>query len=139
MDLTLEVGREPLTTVCEHCGGMYQSSAGFIHCAGGDFAIYWAALLGGGDHEQRADLAIAIGTWDKRAKGTASAFISIWPSVHGPRMSFVDPPTSGWPRNKLLSHQLTADEALRHPRRSEFLEIAELVLRGDPAVSSHLA
>jgi hypothetical protein len=138
MNLTLEVGRGPRTTVCEHCGGVYSTSVGFIYLDGGPFAIYYATLFGG-DHEQRVDLAIGIGTWDKHAEATVSAFMSIWPTVHELRMGFEDPATSGWSRTELLTHQLTGDQARRHARRGEFLAIAELVLGGDPAVSSHLA
>ena len=75
---------------------------------------------------------ICGGHWD------LGAFIGAWSTPDEYRLSFADSSDSGWAGSTLLSHQLNADEARSHPRRDEFFEVAEIVIRDDPSAREHM-
>jgi hypothetical protein len=138
MNLTIEVGREPRIRRCGHCGGLTHTTQGFVYRDGDAYAIYFATLFGT-DHQQRADLAVGIGTWEEGNAGAdLSAFMGVWSTPDEYRFSFADSSDSGWAGSTLLSHQLNADEARSHPRRDEFFEVAEIVIRDDPSARVHM-
>jgi hypothetical protein len=136
--LTIEVGAEPRTTICERCGRAAVQTTGFVYRAGNAFAIYHATLHRH-DNVHRIDLAIGIGTWQADdAVADVSAFLAVWPEDDEIRFGFVDPAQSVWSGAGLLRNQLTAEQARVSTSRDDLLRVAEGVVKDDPAVARHL-
>ena len=137
--LTLEVGREPRSTTCPHCGRETRSTAGFIYRDDDAYAVYFGSLAAH-DDGPRAILAIGIGTCGpNQDNADLSAFLSLSTTATEVRFGFIDPLNSGWSGSTVLGVQLSADQARTHRMRSDFLTVAELIARDDPAVASNLS
>lgn len=136
--LTLEVGRETRSTSCPDCGRETRTTAGFVYRDGDAYALYFASLLAH-DHGRRAILAIGIGpVRSDSTSANVSAFLNVASTQTETQFGFIDPASSGWSGSKVLGPQLAAEEARSHLMRAEFLEVAELITRDDPAVASHI-
>jgi hypothetical protein len=136
--LTIEVPDQPSSRTCPDCGRTVLDSTGFVYRDDDAFAIYHATLH---EHEGRrmVDLAIGIGTWsDDEAVADASAFLAAWSTAKELQFGFVDPLESGWHRARLMSNQMTAEQARVSELRADFLAVAELIVSDDPSVRAHL-
>jgi hypothetical protein len=136
--LALETSGEPWSTTCAHCGRSALNSSGFLYRGGDAFAVYQATLHGHADRPE-VDLGIGIGRWaEDDASADVSAFISVWATVDEIQFGFVNPDESVWGGSSLLANPLAADAARDSAIRSSMIEIAELVVREDPALARHL-
>jgi hypothetical protein len=138
-ELRLEVGRAPRTEVCSDCGGVSQSTQGSIYRNGDAFAIYFATLYAHADGP-RAQLAIGIGAWQgDGSSADSSGYLDVFLTAEAVQFGFTDPANSAWADSALLTGPLMAEDVRHHPRRGDYLAIAETIVRSDPTVASHVS
>jgi hypothetical protein len=137
--LTLEVGGEPRLTPCPDCGRETLTTTGFIYRDGDAYALYHASVPAH-DAGPRAIIGIGVGPFSEDPpSASVSAFLSVTTTPSEIQFGFIDPASSGWSESVVLGPKLTAEEARSHRMRWDFLALAELITRDDPAVASHIS
>jgi hypothetical protein len=137
-DLVLDAGEEK-TATCEHCGEPYRVIHGFVYEAGEPFAVYHAALYSR-HPDDRASLAISLGDWSESATGAARerVGIAVWPTPERIEMHIDRGSESPWEDSDVLGRLLEREEAVSHPRRGDYLRVAEFVVMHDERLRRHM-
>lgn len=134
----LEPGDEE-TAICEHCGDPYRVIHGFVYAAGEPFAVYHAGLYSRHPND-RASLAISFGDWSESASGADRERVAIqaWPTPNRIEMHIDDRSETPWDDSEVFGRVLERGEAMAHPLRADFLEVAEFVVLHDQRLREHL-
>jgi hypothetical protein len=137
-DLSIEPGEEKSAT-CEHCGDRYRVIHGFVYAAEEPFAVYHAGLYSR-HPDDRASLVISVGDWNESASVTDRERVAIqaWPTPERIEMHFDSRSETPWDDSEVFGRLLEREEALAHPRRADFLEVAEFVVLHDQRLREHL-
>jgi hypothetical protein len=137
--ISLEVGENENQSQCHCCGRAGSTGHGFIYRDGSAYAIYYVAWSSA--HPDRGvSFAVAIGEWDEgtTAMDRTCAGIEAYEGQAKIFFRFIGPDASPWANTELLGPILDRQAALKHPLKSEFLRLCEMVVRNHPAVREFL-
>jgi hypothetical protein len=136
--LSVEAG-EQRTATCDHCGQPHTVIHGFVYAAGEPFAVYQAGLYSR-HPDDRASLAISLGDWSESATGAERQRMAIQarPTPNRVEMHIDNRSETPWDDSEVLGRLLDRDEALAHPLREDYLEVAEFVILQDERLSAAL-
>lgn len=137
--LKLELGEDQKIGRCHCCGAAAKTGHGFIYKNGTPYGVYFAGWSAG--HKERGvTLAIAVGEWDEgtiREQRTCVGLEAYEGEVQI-LFRFIERESSPWTETDLLGRMISREEAVGHPLRSEFLAVAEIIVRKHPAVRQFL-
>jgi hypothetical protein len=138
-EISIEIGENKKASLCHCCGQAGCSGHGFIYKDASAYGVYYAAWAP--QHLDRGvTLAICVGDWDDDAPADARTCAGLEAYEGEGEVLFrsIGPEASPWPSSELLGPMLSRSAALAHPLKSEFLVLAEEVVRAHVAVAEFL-
>lgn len=124
---------------CECCGMSGRSAYGFVHRGESAVAFYyaWMEPAHGG---RKVSVAISVGDWDPGHEAGKRWAAALQFEAQDGEISavFTEPEASPYSDRSVLGTFLSAGEASESVLRSKFLEVAEVIIREDPSVNTHL-
>jgi len=119
---------------CEHCGSQYEHVTGFVSDDGRSHAAYFAACHGHPEHMAHID--VILGEWGEAATPNDRVHFSCF--LRPDSAMAADAPVAITADAPLLGTRLTRDEALEHPRVSEFWAVVDVLAADDPSVARNV-
>ena len=138
MGLTIEPGARVSERDCPDCGQPFQRVAGYVSCDGDRYATYIASCYHHDGHEAYFDVVFSP-TWasDVDDHETFGCRVGLIPGTTGLQASLT-PAASPFPDSTLFGRKLNRDEALEHPRLTDFWAVVDHLLENDPVVRKHI-
>lgn len=138
MTLAIEPDAEVVEHACTTCGEPFQRVTGFIHNDGDAYAVYYASCYHHVGHEAYIDI-IFSKTWDDGVDDRETFGCRVGPVAgqSDPACSLVTG-GSAFRDSALFGRKLTRDQALAHPRLSDFWAVVDHVLVNDCVVRDHV-
>src|SRR5262245_61230375 len=126
-EISLELGEDTSSRICNCCGGEMQSVYGFVYRDGDAYAVYHAGWSPA-HPESGIDLALTFGEWDEATAPESRYRVGmiICPTPTQYEFTVIDATQSTWTDGP--ERFLTRDEVLKHPLRKEFFRVGENVI-----------
>ena len=115
---------------CESCGDDFQHVTGFINDEGGAYAVYFAACHAHPEHEAQID--IVLGSWG--VEPPIDDHLTFSCRLRPDRAMAVDATLATLSDDPLLGRRLSREQALAHPKVSDFWMVVDFLAASDPTI-----
>lgn len=136
MDLSMD--HQSLTLTCPDCDTEFLVLRGSVYDAAEPVGLYLVALHGHSPGGPVAHLAIGLLDPADQAKDPTAIAMDVVSASGDFGFFVVDWRDSPWQTESYLGEQIDRNEAIEHPRREDYLEVAGYVAKTLPAMSEYL-
>ncbi len=129
---------EPITQVCECCGGLTTRLTRFVYRDGYAFAVYYA-IFANNHPEREVKLAVSLGEWgeDSKPEERCSFALVMCETVEEYQVRVIDADESPWKGMEIIGPMLNRDEGLAHPWIKDVFHITDHMVIDDPAIKEY--
>lgn len=127
---------EPLTFVCECCGGTTSRLTRFVYEDEDAFAVYYAVFSD--RHRDNGVVGIvSLGGWseDEIPPSRVAFAFRLWEGEDNFNVTITDAGESEWSDVGILGRMLSRDEALEHPWLKDVFHITDHMTGDDPEIT----
>lgn len=116
---------------CDSCGEAFHHVTGFIKDSDGPYAVYFAACHGHPDKEAQIDVVLGSWGYDPPIQDHLTFSCRLRPEG----ASLADAPLASSSDSAMLGVRLSRQDALDHPRVSDFWEVIDLLAECDESIN----